>query len=53
MKLARGESSLWPDWILSTVTNFSSRGASTEIIMDFLTIVAEEVMAVDPLSPNK
>ena len=37
----------WPDWISTTVAAFSSRGSSTEKIVDFLAIVAEEVHGAD------
>ena len=43
----------WPDWISSTVAAFSSRGCSTEKIVDFLAIVAEEVHGADLVQLRK
>ncbi|CAA7262307.1 unnamed protein product [Cyclocybe aegerita] len=53
LKLAPGHPSRWPNWILSCVTAFSNRGASTDHLHDFLAIVAEEVSNADLLGPSK
>ncbi|KAK0237224.1 armadillo-type protein [Armillaria nabsnona] len=53
LKLASQHPTQWPDWILSCVTAFSGSGAQTGPILDFLTIVAEEVSTADLLGPNK
>ncbi|EIN05146.1 ARM repeat-containing protein [Punctularia strigosozonata HHB-11173 SS5] len=49
LKLVPAEQSEWSDWIVSCCTSFSSRGASAEQILDFLSIVAEEVDRADLL----
>ncbi|VDB95428.1 unnamed protein product [Peniophora sp. CBMAI 1063] len=43
----------WPDWISSTVATFSTRGSSTEKIIDFLAIIAEEVHSADLIQQRK
>ncbi|KAK0494340.1 armadillo-type protein [Armillaria luteobubalina] len=53
LKLAPQHPTQWPDWILSCVTAFSGSGAQTGPILDFLSIVAEEVSTADLLGPNK
>ncbi|KAK0200747.1 armadillo-type protein [Desarmillaria ectypa] len=53
LKLAPQHPTQWPDWILSCVTAFSGSGAQTGPILDFLTIVAEEISTADLLGPNK
>jgi hypothetical protein len=53
LKLAPVYPTLWPDWIMACVTYLSGRGASTESILDFLAIVAEEVETADLLGSNK
>ncbi|KIK18577.1 hypothetical protein PISMIDRAFT_109109 [Pisolithus microcarpus 441] len=53
LKLAPGAPSGWPDWIVSTVDFLSSRGASTGSLLEFLSIVAEEVESADLVGPRK
>lgn len=53
LKLAPGQPSRWPDWIISCISAFSSQGASPEYIHDFLSIVAEEVGNADLLGSSK
>ncbi|KJA24831.1 hypothetical protein HYPSUDRAFT_65152 [Hypholoma sublateritium FD-334 SS-4] len=53
LKLAPGHPSRWPDWIMSCVSAFSSQGAATHHVLDFLSIVAEEVSNADLLGPSK
>ncbi|KAF8962197.1 armadillo-type protein [Flammula alnicola] len=53
LKLAPGHPSRWPEWILSCVSAFSNQGASTEYVLDFLSIVAEEVSNADLLGASK
>ncbi|KAG9308679.1 armadillo-type protein [Chiua virens] len=53
LKIAPGSPSEWPDWIVSTVEFLSSRGTSTEILLDFLAIVAEEVETADLIGSSK
>ena len=43
----------WPDWLSSTVETLSRMGASTENLMDFCTIAAEEVGSADLLSTER
>ncbi|TFK48147.1 ARM repeat-containing protein [Heliocybe sulcata] len=43
----------WPSWVLSTVTYLSENGATAEHILDFLTIVAEEIESADLLQPTR
>jgi hypothetical protein len=38
---------------MGCVTYLSGRGASTESILDFLSIVAEEVESADLIGPSK
>ncbi|CDO75722.1 hypothetical protein BN946_scf184493.g20 [Trametes cinnabarina] len=45
--------SKWPDWLRSTLNVFSSIGVPREHLMDFLSIVAEEIESVDLLPPAK
>ncbi|KAH7905355.1 armadillo-type protein [Hygrophoropsis aurantiaca] len=45
--------SQWPDWIIASVNFLSSRGAPSEHILDFLTIVAEEVKTADLIGGAK
>ncbi|KAF9228193.1 ARM repeat-containing protein [Gyrodon lividus] len=53
LKIAPGSPSRWPEWIVSTVEFLSSRGTSTETLLDFLSIVAEEVETADLIGPSK
>ncbi|KAI9058664.1 ARM repeat-containing protein [Trametes sanguinea] len=53
IKLHPGNPSQWPDWLRSTLTVFSGMGVSREHLMDFLSIVAEEVESADLLPPGK
>lgn len=53
LKLVPGHPTKWPDWILSCVTSFSGHGSSPESILDFLTIVAEEMETADLLGASK
>ncbi|KAG6334626.1 hypothetical protein ID866_4467 [Astraeus odoratus] len=53
LKIAPGVPSRWPDWIVSTVEHLSCRGAQTEYLLDFLSIVAEEVDSADLLGSSK
>jgi hypothetical protein len=53
LKLTSRKPSQWTDWILGCVTHLSGRGSSTESILDFLSIVAEEVENADLIGPSK
>lgn len=53
LKLAAGTPSGWPDWIVSTVRFLSGQGAPTSSILEFLSIVAEEVESADLVGPRK
>jgi hypothetical protein len=53
IKLSPLHPSLWPDWILASVTYFSGRGVATEYILDFLSIAAEEIDTADLIGPTK
>ncbi|KZT68569.1 ARM repeat-containing protein [Daedalea quercina L-15889] len=53
LKLAPGNPSRWPDWLLSCINAMSGLGATNEQIMDFLAIVAEEVESADLLPASK
>ncbi|KAA1477613.1 ARM repeat-containing protein [Dentipellis sp. KUC8613] len=53
LKLAPGQQSQWPDWVLSCVTTLSGHGASAEYVLEFLEIVAEEVQGADLLAPKR
>ncbi|KIN96655.1 hypothetical protein M404DRAFT_931992 [Pisolithus tinctorius Marx 270] len=53
LKLAAGTPSGWPDWIVSTVRFLSGQGAPTGSILEFLSIVAEEVESADLVGPRK
>ncbi|KAI6113429.1 armadillo-type protein [Pisolithus croceorrhizus] len=53
LKLATGTPSGWPDWIVSTVEFLSSRGVPTRSLLEFLSIVAEEVESADLVGPRK
>ncbi|KAI0290272.1 armadillo-type protein [Multifurca ochricompacta] len=43
----------WPDWIVTTSTELSNAGASTEHILDFLEIAIEEVNGADLLPAKR
>ncbi|KZP33116.1 ARM repeat-containing protein [Athelia psychrophila] len=53
LKLVPTRPPRWPDWILMCVTLLSGRGVSTEHLLDFLSIVAEEVETSDLLASSK
>ncbi|KIJ61703.1 hypothetical protein HYDPIDRAFT_115503 [Hydnomerulius pinastri MD-312] len=53
LKIAPGSPSRWPEWIVSTTEFLSSRGTSTENLLDFLSIVAEEVDTADLMGSSK
>ncbi|KAJ3868242.1 armadillo-type protein [Lentinula novae-zelandiae] len=53
LKLVPQHPTRWPDWILHCVTSLSGNGASAEYILDFLSIVAEEVDTADLMGPSK
>ncbi|KAL4071677.1 armadillo-type protein [Scleroderma yunnanense] len=53
LKIVPGTPSRWPDWIVSTVERLSSRSVSTGYLLDFLSIVAEEVETADLVGPRK
>ncbi|KAF8124319.1 armadillo-type protein [Boletus edulis] len=53
LKIAPGSPSTWPDWIVSTVEFLSSQGTPTEILLDFLSIVAEEVETADLIGMSR
>lgn len=53
LKLVPTRPTQWPDWILMCITLLSGRGVSTEHLLDFLSIVAEEVETSDLLAINK
>lgn len=53
LKLAPGNPSRWPDWLMSCINTMSSLGATNEQILDFLAIVAEEVDSADLLPASK
>ena len=45
--------SAWPEWPASCIQSLSGLGASTESLLDLLSIVAEEVDSADLLAPQK
>ncbi|KAJ3980905.1 armadillo-type protein [Lentinula detonsa] len=53
LKLVPQHPTHWPDWILHCVTSLSGNGASAEYVLDFLSIVAEEVETADLVGPSK
>ncbi|EGN94778.1 hypothetical protein SERLA73DRAFT_171188 [Serpula lacrymans var. lacrymans S7.3] len=53
LKIATGGSSDWPDWIISSVNFLSGRGVFTEYMLDFLSIVAEEIDTAALIGPSK
>ncbi|EPT00042.1 hypothetical protein FOMPIDRAFT_1163505 [Fomitopsis schrenkii] len=53
LKLAPGNPSRWPDWLMSCINTMSGLGATNEQILDFLAIVAEEVDSADLLPASK
>jgi len=53
LKMTSSDPPQWPDWLLFSVTALSSRGASSEHILDFLTIAVEEFVSSDLLGPHK
>jgi hypothetical protein len=53
LKLSPTRPSQWPDWIIMCVTYLSGRGVPTEHLLDFLSIVAEEVDTADLLGSSK
>ncbi|KAF8830638.1 hypothetical protein HHX47_DHR2001074 [Lentinula edodes] len=52
LKLVPQHPTRWADWILHCVTSLSGNGASAEYILDFLSIVAEEVDTADLMGPT-
>ncbi|KAJ4473110.1 armadillo-type protein [Lentinula aciculospora] len=53
LKLVPQHPTRWPDWVLHCVTSLSGNGASAEYVLDFLSIVAEEVDTADLVGPSK
>jgi hypothetical protein len=53
LKLVPQHPTRWPDWILHCVTSLSGNGASAEHVLDFLSIVAEEIGTADLVGPSK
>ncbi|KAL0952434.1 hypothetical protein HGRIS_006706 [Hohenbuehelia grisea] len=51
--LVPGSPTRWPDWLLSCVAALSGRGASPEHILDFLSIVAEDIETAVLSGPSK
>ncbi|KIY50663.1 ARM repeat-containing protein [Fistulina hepatica ATCC 64428] len=48
-----GSSTRWPDWILSCVTAFSSRGAPAVEIHEFFAIIAEDISTADMIQRSR
>jgi len=53
LKICPGTPSQWPEWILSCVNVMSGLGATSEHLLDFLAIAAEEVESADLLPASK
>ncbi|TFK99936.1 ARM repeat-containing protein [Pterulicium gracile] len=53
LRLVPGHPTRWPDWIMATTGSFSQRGCPVNHILDFLTIVGEEIQTADILGPAK
>ncbi|KAF9073098.1 ARM repeat-containing protein [Rhodocollybia butyracea] len=53
LKLVPQHPTRWPDWILHCVTSLSGNGAPAEYVLDFLSIVAEEIGTADLVGPSK
>lgn len=53
LRLVPQEPSRWPNWIISTATELSGAGGSTEHVLDFLEIAVEEVNGADLLPTKK
>ena len=53
LRLVPQEPSRWPNWIISTATELSGAGGSTEHVLDFLEIIVEEVNGADLLPTKK
>ncbi|TBU41864.1 ARM repeat-containing protein [Dichomitus squalens] len=53
IKLHPGNPSRWPDWLRSTINILSGMGVPPEHLLDFLSIVAEEMESADLLPPSK
>ena len=53
IKLHPGTPSRWPDWLRSTINALSDMGVPREHLLDFLSIVAEEMESADLLPPSK
>ncbi|CAE6368411.1 unnamed protein product [Rhizoctonia solani] len=45
--------SQWPNWVLGTAQTLSANGASPGVVLEFLTIVAEEVARSDLVAAKK
>ncbi|QRV85310.1 Myb protein 1A [Ceratobasidium sp. AG-Ba] len=45
--------SKWPNWVLGTAQSLSANGASPELVLEFLTIVAEEMARSDLIAAKK
>ncbi|CUA76173.1 Myb-binding protein 1A [Homo sapiens] [Rhizoctonia solani] len=45
--------SRWPNWVLGTAQSLSANGASPGVVLEFLTIVAEEVARSDLVAAKK
>lgn len=43
MKMTAASPPRWPDWLISALNAFASRGAPREALLDFVTIAVEEV----------
>ncbi|THH27012.1 hypothetical protein EUX98_g7175 [Antrodiella citrinella] len=53
LKLGTQTPSQWPDWLASSVQGLSALGASTESLLDYLAIVAEEIEGADLVGSHK
>lgn len=53
LKICPANPPQWPDWLTLSINALSSLGASSEHLLDFLAIVAEEVESANLLPPSK
>ena len=53
LKLCAQSPSQWPDWLESSIQGLSTRGASTESLLDYLAIVAEEIDGADLVGAHR
>jgi hypothetical protein len=52
-KIAIGHPPIWENWIQSSVTFLAGAGTNTSDILEFLTIVAEEMVSADLLKSDR